>query len=294
MREGGATRAGLFITWCTSVSDCLDHAVTDEAFAEHRSAPVTVCGATVTWGPMELPSAAKCALCRKVLAYNVWVPGRPAPVRHASLWTRAVSPFGWIAGVGHQVLSDLGDSFPPSAKPAPSPGPRDRDKPPVAVRSHSAAAGDTAGEGTTSAQPLVSSPAHFVSDTVSVTGARPAAQPSLLRSTVPSAASAPGLGGPNSSAPLSSPGAAETASTGDAAAGTVVLPGQRANAPRQDDHPPPAAGLSSADPESRDCQQDARPRRCVLLTETPIELADAAWFRHLRPSPATMPALSQR
>lgn len=78
-------------------------------------------------------------------------------------------------------------------------------------------------------------------------------------------------------------------------AGYVVPPAAAAeevSLDRRDDHTLPAAApLSSAvTPEGRDGQQDARPRRCVLLTAKPVELGSAAWFGPIGPQqPGAIP-----
>lgn len=59
----------------------------------------------------------------------------------------------------------------------------------------------------------------------------------------------------------------------------------------------PAAGPSTADPEGRDSHQDVpRPRRRVLMTETPVELPLAPCKPQLDRAiaPATPPVPTQR
>lgn len=305
----------LFITWFTSIADGLDHAVTDEAFAENRGAPTTFCGAVIEWGPMELPSGPLCEACRGVLgvAATTVLSGQKLPVeerRPLAAGLLAVveqlceaarlSPFGWSCR-RNATNGAPGNLFGASSQLAVTPT-GDHPEPPAGMRRNQVPAGETAGEGATSRQASVSSPAQFASGTVSVTGVRRAVQPNIP----PAADRWPvgvGLGGPNPSAtPLSFPAAAEIASAGQTAAGTVVPPGM--TQPRRDDHQLPAAGLSPATPEGRDGQQDAaRPRRCVLLADkhlpSAVEVVSAAWALgrigpELPPAPADIPVPTQR
>jgi hypothetical protein len=286
---------GLFITWCTSVADGADHAVTDEEFAARRGAPVALCGVAVEWGPMELPPSPLCPACRTALRdasagailvrHTIADPDAPCgtrrPHRVAARLCRALAfhPIRWFSVPrAIALVGQAGGGRASSTVAVPPAG--DRPEPPAALRSRLDAAGAPAGEGTPGGLPVacVSSPALFVPATVSVTDGRHAAQPSLP-STDPGAVSA-GLGGPNSSAARSLPAAAEAASAGDAAAGTVVPPCHPG--PRRDDHQLPAAAPSAVYPEGRDTgRQDEHrpwgPRRCVLLAhptiDAPVEIA---------------------
>ena len=310
----------LFITWCTSIADGFDHAVTDEEFVENRSEPTALCGASVQWGPMELPPGRPCTACLAVLRAAV---GRGAVLARQSALAKdsAESPsvlprvastlryacanhtIGWFISnrEGKRVVG-VASSRPSSTVSVTSEG--DRPEPPVAAGRHPAAAGVPAGEGTNSARALFLSPAQVAPDAVTVTtGARPAAQPGLPYCIDPSAVGA-GLGGPNFSAsPSSSLGATETASCEQRRAGTVVPPATLGQTSRRDDHQRPDVDLSSAVrvPGQQDGHRPLRPRRTVLLTTKPVELASPAWgvgrVRPERPvgsAPATKPTPEQR
>jgi hypothetical protein len=58
-----STGERLFTAWFTSSADWVDHAVTDEEFAEHRPEPATVCGAVIMLAPMESPPGRRCPRC---------------------------------------------------------------------------------------------------------------------------------------------------------------------------------------------------------------------------------------
>jgi len=56
----------IFTMWLTS-TDRVDHAVTDEAFHDHRPEPEAVCGAVIMLAPMETPPGPRCARCTAFL-----------------------------------------------------------------------------------------------------------------------------------------------------------------------------------------------------------------------------------
>jgi hypothetical protein len=57
----------IFTTWFTSVTDALDHAVTDEEFTAHRPRPEAICGAVVVLGPLVCPPRPHCPRCTAFL-----------------------------------------------------------------------------------------------------------------------------------------------------------------------------------------------------------------------------------
>jgi hypothetical protein len=53
----------MFTSWFTSVVDGLDHAVTDEEFADHRPEPAAVCGIVLLLAPLTSPNGRRCTQC---------------------------------------------------------------------------------------------------------------------------------------------------------------------------------------------------------------------------------------
>lgn len=275
---GAAMPAGLFITWCTSAphgAARVDHAVTDEAFAEHRSAPAALCGDIVAWCPMEQPPGPRCARCWSVLqGVGVVVSRQPLVEQMPPLATWLLSAIARLrivvscGPIGWKPPQDP----PPTGHPHPTGASSqaavahtgDRPEPPSAAWWLQTAVGDPAGEGTRQAARPVPSPAQFASDAVTVTGA------------------------PRSSTAPSSHDAVEAASSDHPRAGTTVPPGQQGLAPRRDGHQLPAAGLSQANPEGRepDHQHVPQPRRVLVIHSKPE--------RTIRPAPAAAPTPSPR
>lgn len=304
----------LFITWSTSIAKDvrLDHAVTDEAFAESPGTPRALCGEQVVWGPMELAPGPRCGTClalvRSAAAEALVLSRHSMPAEHSRLRSvasmlRDVLPFHsneWIKGKNRRVRPRTApDSR--ATSPTEVAHQSDRPEPPAGMYRPVVPVGETVG-GETAARAPVSSPAQIVSDTVTVTGGRPlAAQPSLPQRPGPDAAGA-GLGGLQPAEDFPPDSSRRVPLAGDGG----VCAGQR--------HTPlPAAALSAVSPDGRDGQQDARrkprPRRCVLLAHPDysarVELATPAAGmsgvvgrdrseRPARPAPTTPTVPAQR
>lgn len=236
--------ATLFTTWFTSLADGLDHAVTDEAFAEHRAEPTALCEAVIAWAPMELAPGPRCEGCLVILRAAVAATtdagsavdgvGRPGlhSVAARMLAVLPIHPIRWIEENRSRVQPRRATAVQASS-PTVVAHQRDHHEPPAGIdrctgQSPVVSAGAQAG-GEIALRAPISSPAPFVLDTVPVTDVQSAAQ---------SRGAGPGVAG--------------------AGLGSPQLP---------------AAGPSTADPEGRDSHQDVpRPRRRVLMTETPVEL----------------------
>lgn len=237
--------AALFATWCRSLGDGGDHAVADEAIAAEPGRPTALCGTEVVWCPMEWAPGPRCEACLLALRE---APGRtpclaaageqygsPTALPSVVSGLRRAIPFRpirWIARRRARTTLRTETLYPASSNAAVTLR-GDRTVPPAETWPEPVvSAGAPAGEGTDTPVP---SPAQFAPDTVSVTGVRRSA-----------AQTGPAPSGPG--APLTGLGG----------------------------HQLPAAAhlsTSAAIPDGRDTgQQDARPRRCVLLTQPPIEL----------------------
>lgn len=85
----------IFTTWFTSSVDGLDHAVTDEEFAEHRPEPEAVCGVVIMLTPMECPPGQRCPRCVAFLRARETLRDldQRQPHRHRRL--------GWLARLLH-------------------------------------------------------------------------------------------------------------------------------------------------------------------------------------------------